>query len=396
MSAISQPLTADVRTDPVHPYDLLALVALQTLVTAAPLALLPFLGMQVAGMSDAPAFWTAMALAAPAVTTLTLTPAWARLAVWVSLPGLILWTGLLSALSCAMIASATHPLALVLARLVQGAAGGGVVLALAFREVGLDPARGYTRMQQAVSAGCLIGPLVGGLAFEHGRFTTLMLACGGLVLVASLGAAALCRGISLDAPEGSAGGRITGWPVLGAGLLGSAGAFAFVAFFPTWATAADPAMFTPGLIGLLHSSSWLVALLVLPFWARGIGALSPLTALALSLAGCALAFAAIPLGLGLVGIAVLRLLQGALFAGQSPALFAAAEAAGPNRVAAIAHVRASLTLGQLAGPFVAGLVLVPFGPAGAIWAAAGLSLAGAVWLVVAHHPIHRKNRSRAA
>ncbi|GEO99316.1 MFS transporter [Methylobacterium haplocladii] len=395
MTGLSRTPTADPCAGAGHPRALLALVALQTLVTAAPLALLPFLGLQVAVMSDAPASWTALALAAPAVTTLALTPAWPWLAARVSLPGLILWTGLLTALSCAMIASAAHPAALVIGRFVQGAAGGGVVLALGFREACLGPARGYTLMQQAVSAGCLIGPLVGGLAFEHGRFAALMLACGGFILVASLLAAGLCRGIALQAPDGTVGEGITGWPVLGAGLLGSAGAFAFVAFFPTWANAEDPATFTPGLIGLLHSASWLVALLVLPAWGRGIGALSPLTALALSLAGCAAAFAAVPLGLGLVGIAALRLLQGALFAGQSPALFAAAEQAGANRVAAVAHVRASLTLGQLAGPFAAGLVLVPFGPAGAIWAAAGLSLAGAVWLAIARHPLNQ-TRSRAA
>ncbi|WP_411901709.1 hypothetical protein [Methylorubrum thiocyanatum] len=367
-----------------------ALVALQILATAAPLALLPFLGLQIAAMGEGSALWTAAALAAPAVTTLALTPAWTRLAVRLSLPGLILWTAGLQAASCAMIAAASHPSLLVLARLVQGAAGGGVVLALAFRGAGPDAAGSYTRMQQAVSVGCLIGPLAGGAAFEHGLFALLMLACAALLLGAGGAAAFLARDLALDGPEdGGEAGRIGGWPVLGAGLLGSAGAFAFVAFFPAWASAFDPATFTPGLIGLLHSLSWLVALVMLPAWGRCIGVLSPPTALALSLAGCALAFAAVPLGLGLLGITLLRLLQGALFAGQSPALFAAAEASGSNRVAAVAQARASLTFGQLAGPFAAGLALAPFGPAGAIWVAAGLSLAGAAWLALARPSIQR-------
>lgn len=384
---------AESRPGALHPGAVPALVALQVLVTAAPLALLPFLGLQIAAMGDASPLWISAALAAPAVTTLALTPAWTWFTARLSLPGLILWTGGLAALSCAMIAGATHPSLLVLARLVQGAAGGGVVLTLAFRGAGPDPARGYTWMQQAVSAGCLVGPLLGGLAFEQGRFAGLMLVCGALILAAGLTAALRCRGLALDGAREPAGGRIGGWPVLGAGLLGSAGAFAFLAFFPVWAAQADPATFTPGVIGGLHSLSWLVALLALPAWGRAIPALSPRTALTLSLAGCALTLAAIPLGPGLVGIAALRLLQGALFAGQSPALFAAAEASGPSQVAAVAQARASLTLGQLAGPFAAGLALAPFGPAGAIWAAAGLSLAGAAWLALARSFTHR---SRAA
>jgi MFS family permease len=172
-----------------------------------------------------------------------------------------------------------------------------------------------------------------------------------------------------------------GAPLLFAGLCGSAGAFAFVAFFPAWATAHDPALYTPGLIGGLHSLSWLAALLVLPAWGRGLDAVAPVAALAFALVGTGLAFAAIPLGAGLAGIVALRLAQGALYAGQAPALFAALDAAGPGRVAGIARGRASLTLGQLLGPLAGGLVLAPFGPGGALWAAAGLSLAGATALL---------------
>ncbi|GLS61598.1 hypothetical protein GCM10007887_43360 [Methylobacterium haplocladii] len=60
MTGLSRTPTADPCAGAGHPRALLALVALQTLVTAAPLALLPFLGLQVAVMSDAPASWTAL------------------------------------------------------------------------------------------------------------------------------------------------------------------------------------------------------------------------------------------------------------------------------------------------------------------------------------------------
>ncbi|MCJ2043046.1 MFS transporter [Methylobacterium sp. J-078] len=360
-----------------------ALIALQVLVTALPLALLPFLGLTVARMSPSPALWTALALAAPAVTTLALTPVWTRLAQRFSLGSLLLWTGAVSGLSCAMIALAGHPTVLVLARLLQGAAGGGVVLALAFRATGATAGAGFTRMQQASAAGCLVGPVLGGLAFESERFGALMLLGGGLTVLAALLAAPGLRAVPPEPTAESGAGRIRGGPLLFAGMCGSAGAFAFVAFFPTWATAHDPTLYTPGLIGGLHSLSWLAALLILPVWGRGIDAAAPVPVLALALVGTGLAFAAIPLDLGLCGIVVLRLAQGGLYAGQAPALFAAMDAAGPGRVAGIAQARASLTVGQLVGPLAAGLMLAPFGPGGALWAAACLSLAGAVGLLAA-------------
>ncbi|HJE22753.1 MAG TPA: MFS transporter [Methylorubrum populi] len=388
-------MRAEDRVPPLGLAGFAALVLLQLLVTAAPLALLPFLGLHLARMSAAPAFWTAAALAAPAVTTLAMTPAWTGLARVLSLPSLIVWTGIFTAASCAIIAVASDPVTLLAGRLVQGLAGGGVVLALAFRAAGRSAGRGFAAMQQAVAAGCLLGPLVGGFAFEREQLGLLMLGFGGLILVAT-SAAAASRDLSAEPDEESPSGRAdsSDLSLLCAGLCGSAGAFAFVAFFPAWANAYDPALYTPGLIGLLHSLSWLVALLVLPLWARVMDGVSPVAALNLSLIGCALGFAAVPLGVGLAGIVALRLLQGALFAGQAPALFAAVEAVSPSRTAAMARARASLTLGQLVGPFVAGLALVPLGPSGALFAAAGLSFAGAVALATAAHPL-RTIRSRA-
>ncbi|KQP07541.1 hypothetical protein ASF28_10355 [Methylobacterium sp. Leaf99] len=372
-----------------------ALLALQVLVTAVPLALLPFLGLTVARMSASPALWTALALAAPAVTTLALTPVWTRLAHRASLGSLLLWTGAVSGLSCAMIAVAEHPALLVLARLMQGAAGGGVVLALAFRATGRTSGAGFTRMQQASAAGCLVGPVLGGFAFECDRFGALMLLGGGLTVLAALLAAPALRAVPPEPAAAEGAGRMRGGPLLFAGMCGSASAFAFVAYFPAWATAHDPALYTPGLIGGLHSLSWLAALLILPAWGRGIDAVAPVPALALALVGAGLAFAAIPLGPGLSAIVALRLAQGGLYAGQAPALFAAMDAAGPGRVAGIARARASLTVGQLVGPLAGGLVLAPFGPGGALWAAAGLSLAGAVGLLAARTRPIPSARSRA-
>ncbi len=373
------------RPPAIGPAGLAALVLLQGAVTAAPLALLPVLGLQVARMGTAPAFWTAALLAAPAVTTLAMTPAWPVLARRLSLSALVVWTGLLSAASCGLIALAADPVTLLAGRLVQGLAGGGVVLALAFRAAGRSAGRGFSLMQQAVSAGCLIGPVAGGLAFEREGLGGLMLAGAGLILALTLAAAAAARGLAAEpGPAPAAGDARTLVPrdlaPLVAGTCGSAGAFAFVAFFPTWASAHDAGLYTPGLIGLLHSLSWVAALVVLPFWARGLDGWPPVLALGLSLVGCGLGYALVPLGPGLAGIVVLRLIQGAVFAGQAPALFAAAEGAGPSRTAALARARAGLTIGQLLGPVAAGLALVPLGPSGPLFVAAGLSLAGALAL----------------
>lgn len=400
---------------PVGSAGLAALVLLQVAVTAAPLALLPVLGLQIARTDVArtgasPAFWTAAVLAAPAVTTLAMTPAWPGLARRLSLSALVVWTGLLSAASCGLIALASDPVLLLAGRLVQGLAGGGVVLALAFRAAGRSAGRGFSLMQQAVSAGCLIGPLAGGLAFEREQIGGLMLACAGLILALALATARTTQALASE-PEAAAGPELSGprtgarnlAPLL-AGTCGSAGAFAFVAFFPTWASAHDAELYTPSLIGLLHSLSWVAALLVLPLWARGLDGRKAVLALGLSLVGCGLGYALVPLGLGLAGIVALRLLQGAVYAGQAPALFAAAEGAGPSRAAALARARAGLTVGQLLGPVAAGLALVPLGPSGPLLVAAGLSLAGALVLAPARlrcaqtafiEPDPARTRSRA-
>jgi MFS transporter, DHA1 family, staphyloferrin B biosynthesis exporter len=372
-----------------------ALVLLQVLVTAAPLALLPVLGLRITEMSESGPLWTALALGAPAITTLAMTPLWARIAGRVPLSTLILWTGIASVTSCALIAVADRPSLLVLGRLVQGLGGSGMVLALAFRASGASAGRSLTRMQQAVSAGCLAGPLLGGLAFEHGRFAGLNLAFCILILLATLvSMPAFGATPEVEAPHSTAR-RPHGLPLLWAGLCGSAGAFAFVAFFPAWASAQNPVLYTPGLIGLLHSLSWLVALLILPLWGRLIDTRPPIGILALSLAGCGLAFGALPWATGLAGIVALRLAQGALFSAQGPALLAATEATGPDAVTAMAHARASLTLGQLVGPLAAGLALIPFGAGGALWTAAGLSLAGAAGLLAFRFPQPLTTWSRA-
>lgn len=361
-------------------------------ITAAPLAILPFLGLRIAEMGETGAFWTATALAAPAITTLAMTPAWTWLAKSLPLSVLMIWTGLLCAISYALFAIASDPQMLVVARLIQGAAGGGVVLALAFRAA----ERSYALMQQFISIGCLIGPVLGGIAFSHGRFGLLMLACGILTFVTACIAAFALRHITAEpATEPPIGNEwLQGTSLLCAGMCGSAGVFAFVAFFPVWANMSDPVLYTPGVIGLLHSLSWLVALAAMPCWVRAMTNASPTTLLLVSLIGCAVAFAGVPLGLGFAVIVVLRLFQGAVFAVQGPALFAAVEAIGSNRVAAIANARASLTMGQLLGPFIAGLALMPFGPKGALFAAAGLSLAGVASLIVSQRTL-RKNGTSA-
>ena len=361
-----------------------AILAVQFVTAMVPLSVLPFLFLHLQELTEGrvenAAFWTATAAAAPAIAAIIATPLWGRLAQGRSLASLMTATCLLSGASYALQGWAATPVVFCAARFLQGAAGSGIILLLAVERIRRGSGGGYVTLQQAFAAGCLIGPLLGGLAFEHDALLfLLLLAAASCVVLALISAIAFHR----DPAEGLASG--TAQVVRGtsrrnsvcilAATLGSGGAFGFAPFFAAWAMEHAGTGVTTTTIGAIHAAGWLAGMMVLPLWGRAIGGFSAVSSVRFSLAGSALTLGLLAIPGTILWIAALRILQGGIHAGLAPALYNAVSGAGhPERN--IAAGRTALTLGQVLGPVVCGLALPWAGTNGVLLVAAALPLIG--------------------
>lgn len=133
--------------------------------------------------------WSGLALSAPAVSYMVAAPLWGWLGdrwgrkrmvvrALIGLSGALILMGFVQT-----------PLQLVIVRLFQGAFGGVVDAGAAF--VGSqapEAVRGkvFGRLEGAVAAGSLAGPLIGGLLFDRLGFQAVLLTMGGLLILLSL------------------------------------------------------------------------------------------------------------------------------------------------------------------------------------------------------------------
>ncbi len=366
-----------------------SILAIQFLTAATPLAIVPFLSLYVQRLARESAFgvsfWTVIAASAPAVTAMILTQFWGRLAQERSISLLLFATCALTAVSYLAMATASNAAVFTLGRALQGAAGSGIILLLAVDHVGGQPEGEYITLQQAFSAGCLIGPIIGGWAFDYQRLPVLLSAAA-IALFALAIASALVFQLSTfelrhDRQSQAEGVGPTFASVrrnrslVIAATLGTAGAFGFTPFFAEWAKERDGATFTAGAIGALHAAAWLAAIVVLPLWSRVIDGAAAARSIAFSLFGSAVACVALSVAVTAPSIFTLRVTHGIFYSGLSPALYAGVRRSG-DRNRELATARTALTLGQIVGPALCAAVLPFTGIDGALLAAAGLPAIG--------------------
>ena len=365
-----------------------AVLAVQFVTTAAPMAVLPFLfihlqSLTASGTQDV-AFWTAVAAAAPACAAVVATPLWGRLAARRSLAGLLALSCLLSAASYGLQAWARTPELFASARLLQGAAGSGIIPLLAVERMRRTVGRGYVNLQQAFAAGCLAGPLLGGLASDYAALPILLGSAAALCIPLSLACAILLQG-TVSRNAAITAEQVTSRPskkdavVILAASIGTAGAFGFAPFFAAWAIERIGSGISTATIGAIHAAGWLAAIAILPVWGRAIERLPSAASLQLSLMGMAVTLGLLALPGSVLGIVVLRILQGGTQAGLAPSLYAlVGRSEQPEQ--SIAAARTALTLGQILGPAICGLALPWGGMNAALLAAALLPLIGLILL----------------
>ena len=110
--------------------------------------------------------WSGLAIAAPAITTMVSSPLWGKLGDKISRKWMVLRALLGLAVCLFLMSLCTTPLQFVVVRLLQGLFGGVVDASNAFAtSEAPDDMRGKVlgKLQSAISAGSLVGPLIGGI-----------------------------------------------------------------------------------------------------------------------------------------------------------------------------------------------------------------------------------------
>ena len=366
--------------DRVQQRNLVLLWASQFINTAGLMMLVPIMpfyvqGMGVRGTAEIQT-WAGVAIAAPALALTVATPLWGRLGDRIGRHWMVVRALVGLALSMLVMAVAGNPIMLVVGRLLQGSLGGVVEAAQAFAgAAGPGNKRGSAlgKSFSATAAGSLTGPVLGGALIGAGQLTVLMIA---IAVIAALLAGACALGLRdphagqseptpkrrATTPHGRS--RLAGfWEVPGAAPLAVAAVAAYFGVYgliPVFAEHVQQG-FPPGQaglwVGIFQSLTWAATLIASFWWGRhNDRAQQPVRALAIAAAVCAVSIAAQALPLGMAGLVVLRLAQGASFAALAQSLFFHFSRHAPEerRSGYVGMANSFLLAGQSAGPLLAG------------------------------------------
>lgn len=144
--------------------------------------LVPLLPIYMASLQDLSVveiqFWSGIAIAAPAITTMISSPLWGKLGDKISQKWMVLRALFGLGMCLLLMGLCQTPLQFVIVRLLQGVFGGVVDASSAFASSEAPPEkRGAVlgKLQSSVSAGSLIGPLIGGVLATLLGFQVLLI-----------------------------------------------------------------------------------------------------------------------------------------------------------------------------------------------------------------------------
>ncbi|HCA7792276.1 TPA: MFS transporter [Staphylococcus pseudintermedius] len=155
--------------------------------------LVPLLPIYIASLKQLNIFeiqlWSGIAIAAPAITTMLASPLWGKLGDRLSRKWMVLRALFGLGLCLLLMAFCTTPFQFVLVRLLQGLFGGVVEASSAFASgEAPESERGAVlgKLQSAVSAGSLVGPLIGSVLATVLGFQALLFSIGLITLLMSI------------------------------------------------------------------------------------------------------------------------------------------------------------------------------------------------------------------
>lgn len=337
-------------------------------------------------------WWTAVALAAPAITQMIMAPLWGRIGDRYGRKAMVVRAHAGLALSVGLMVLADTPGEFVAYRLLQGAAG-GVVGATATFATSLAPARRRGRVLGglfgAISAGSLLGPLLGGLLVGGFGFGVLFGSVAVLLAVSSLlalvllqeptgaGRQAIARGVdvpSLRAVVGQLLRTAHSRHLLLAALAGQSAVFALmVVFAPRVGQITGSVQSAMVWVGALQAITWAAAVIGAPWWGHRNERHRPHLSFALAAAGCGLAVALQAVPTSPEGLLPLRIVQGFCFASLAPSVLQVASLLVPEqtRGTCLGFTQSVLDFGQVVGPLLGALAAALL-PLPGVFAAIGL------------------------
>ncbi|NWO07756.1 MAG: MFS transporter [Alteromonadaceae bacterium] len=346
--------------------------------------------------TKASAIWASIALAAPAIGGLVTAPLVGRLAdhwghrntLFVALAGFCL--------SLVLMSVAGNLVVFLVARVLLGFCGISVAITAytshAVYSMGGASAKGIAlgRLQSAMAAACLSGPLLGGLFMDAWGMELLLNLTAALTCIALIVAALLLR----EPPSAGAGDPHMPLPKrwywqwchlswLSAGSLAQGGAFALVTCFALYLSERDPQPLTAATAtGALHALAWAATFLAGSYWGRRNDQGQAPENFVLASAGCGVAVLMLIWADSLWLIALLRLIQGFFFAAliQSVMYSVSNQVAPVQQGQAIGTVKSALVTGQLIGPPTAASAYSLFQAAGAMAVTAGFFIAASLLL----------------
>lgn len=365
--------------------------------------LLPFYLSDLGVTAVAVPWWTAVALAAPAVTQLITAPLWGMVGDRYGHKAMVVRAHAGLALAVGLMALADGPGEFLAYRLLQGACGGVVSSTASYVSSLSAPGRrgrALGGLFGATAAGSLLGPLVGSVlagqfGFEalFGCVAALLLAsaCLALLVLPRAPAAAPRRGgdrseRALREVAARLLGNRYSRSILLAGLLAQAAIYALVVVLAPRVQQITSSVASATMwVGALQAVTWAASLPGGLWWGRRNDRRSVHAGFAIATACCGVAVGLQALPTTPEMLLPLRLAQGFCFAAlaQSVLHVAAAVIPAETRGTAVGLASGLLDLGQVGGPVLGALAVSLLSAAGAfpviailLTAAAGLALSG--------------------
>jgi MFS family permease len=371
------------------------LLSIQFLVTFALMLLIPVMPLYLQQLNNnvpLSGFWSAAAIAAPAIGALLSAPMIGKGCDRFEKKNMLMLTQCLFVISLFAMALASSLISFLVARLLLGFAGISVVLTVYFCHASYQSeALQLAKQQRVIALACLFGPLVGGYALDSLSMHSLLLfsAISSAVLLGISNAIVRDLVKPLLAVEPSViNGRLWSWPLVGwlaAGCAVQAAAFALVVAFALYYQAQwSGNTKIASQIGALHATAWLATFLFASFWGKRNQSSNPRLNFMLASAGCGLALLCVPWVNQLWLFVLARFCQGACFAALPQTLFLQVGKLCPinQRGAALGLARSSQVVGQLLGPLSVALVYDLFGADSVLWPVVLWFFAGSCFVIL--------------
>ena len=367
----------------------LATFGLMVLVPVMPLYL-----EKLTASTNASAVWASIALAAPAIGGLLTAPLIGRLADRWGYRTVLFIALACFCLSLVLMSTADSLVLFLFARVLLGLCGISVaIMAYTSHTAGL-PGAGLSRgmalgkLQSAMAAACLSGPLLGGLFMDLWGMELLLNLTATATCAALVVAVTLLREVpgTTDSVHSRHLPKRWYWQRhhlswLAAGTLAQGGAFALVTCFALYIRELGPQAFPAATTtGMLHALAWTATFLAGSYWGRRNDQGQASDSFTFASAGCGIAILALVWVDSLWLVALLRLAQGFFFAAliQSVLYSVSDQVASGQQGQAIGAAKSALVTGQLIGPLVAAASYSLFQATGAMAVTAGFFLAASL------------------